>query len=298
MVLFFYLMDLIKYSFVFTVFVLYSLFPVEESVLNTTCFALILLFGIPHGAVDHKINSSINKNENTLIFILRYVLISVGYIFWWILLPGKAFVFFLIISAYHFSQEMLESLKVKDVKLLDILFIGNLIIVVPLLISYGSIKNNIEDVLGFTIPEVSFTLRILFVLLIISLLFYHFSRKMMDRRKKLSLMFFAVFIVFTYSLLPFILAFTLYFVLFHSFNVLSMEYKWFKNRLRKYSILSFVKDLLLFSVLGISGIVLFVVFINSNTTSETLTYFFIAISVITLPHVLLFDSFYKANKNI
>ncbi len=198
-------MDLFKYSFVFIVFVLYSLFPIEDSVLNTACFALILLFGIPHGAVDHKINSSINKTENTLTFILRYILISFGYVVWWILLPGKAFVFFLIISAYHFSQEMLESLKVKNLKFLDIFLIGNLIIVVPILISYSSIKINIEDVLGFNIPEVSRTIRFLFVLLLISSLFYHFSRKIIDRSKKLSLVLFTIFILFIYSFLPFIL---------------------------------------------------------------------------------------------
>jgi beta-carotene 15,15'-dioxygenase len=78
---------------------------------NTQIFIfifLILLTGIPHGALDHliqkKTDNLANKKYDFLKFSAKYLLIMALYALAWFWFSGISFLLFLIISAWHFGE--------------------------------------------------------------------------------------------------------------------------------------------------------------------------------------------------
>ena len=57
-----------------------------------------------------------------------------------------------------------------------------------------------------------------------------------------------------------------------------------------------MKDLSLFSFLSIGGLMLLIYLLKEKEWSELIIYFFMIISIVTLPHSILFDQFYKSRK--
>jgi beta-carotene 15,15'-dioxygenase len=74
--------------------------------------SLILLTGIPHGALDHLIQETSDKKRNRVynvkLFLLKYLLIMALYALAWYWFSGLSLVIFLTISAWHFGETDLE----------------------------------------------------------------------------------------------------------------------------------------------------------------------------------------------
>lgn len=74
--------------------------------------SLILLTGIPHGALDHLIQQATDKKLNRIydikIFFVKYLLIMAVYALAWFWFSGLSLLTFLIISAWHFGETDLE----------------------------------------------------------------------------------------------------------------------------------------------------------------------------------------------
>ena len=267
---------------------------------NFVCFGLILLVGIPHGAADHRISSTIYNQKNTVRFIIKYILIASGYAVWWIFMPGKALAFFILLSTYHFGQEFLEDMGLKKIRPWAIILWGSTLLIAPVFIAYPEIKSNLEMITNSDLPEINKVILISFVSFIFICAFFHLihlSKNGQIKRKRVIEQTFKVLIFFiSFSVLPFIIAFTLYFILFHALNAFRHQFNWLKGNIHGYTIKRFLKDLLLFSSLSIFGILTLIYFIQPESSSEMLSYFFVIISIITLPHSILFDQFYK-NRN-
>ena len=118
---FFYKMN--KYSFLYliTCYALASIFTLQNSIdlshqIIGSLF-LIILFGIPHGAIDNIILQSESQISSRQFYFL-YISCIFAYILFWILSPLVSFVF-LIISAYHLESLNLQiiqyQLKLKKV---------------------------------------------------------------------------------------------------------------------------------------------------------------------------------------
>jgi beta-carotene 15,15'-dioxygenase len=73
---------------------------------------LILLTGIPHGALDHLIQETtdrkLNRVYNAKLFLLKYLTIMALYALAWYWFSGLSLVIFLTISAWHFGETDLE----------------------------------------------------------------------------------------------------------------------------------------------------------------------------------------------
>ena len=286
-----------KYSIIFITVVLYYTITPAVQYYTIVCLTLISLIGIPHGAADHKISASLNKKSNFLLFVAKYLLISLGYIVWWMFMPGKSFVFFLILSAFHFGQEFLEDMGVKHYNLWEIMFWGSIILFLPILISFAELKSILELVTQSSLPEIPSWLVIVSVSL--SIILSIFRLYWLKTKNKISpdeftkrFLNIAVLLI-LFEIVPFLIAFTLYFVLFHSVNSFAHQYKWLKSKTKNYSIKSFIVDLIPFSLLSIFGIVLVVLTLKPETDQELVSYFIVLISIITLPHTILFNQFYS-----
>ena len=271
------------------------------------CFIAILLFGIPHGAMDHKINVTLAPNRSVKVFVTRYIAVAIGFVAWWLLMPVKAFFAFLLLSAYHFGQELIEGYTQKVRSPAIYMLFGAIIIINPVVIRYNELGNIFTAFSGVGLPSVGH----LTILLISSSLLLTgvvaalrmYLRKQIDKKQTYWLLTFMAYVTFSYTLLPFLLAFTLYFVLFHSANALHHQYRWMKQRQNQYSIKQFVVDLGPFSLVAIAGVGLLVSQIGISNWDKVFVVMFVFISALTLPHALLFHQFYnhrkaKSQKNI
>jgi beta-carotene 15,15'-dioxygenase len=74
--------------------------------------SLILLTGIPHGALDHLIQEAtdkkLNRVYNSKVFLIKYLTIMAAYALAWYLFSGLSLLIFLTISAWHFGETDLE----------------------------------------------------------------------------------------------------------------------------------------------------------------------------------------------
>ncbi len=292
----------LKYSIILIFLLLYYAIAPASSYYNFLCLVLILLFGIPHGAADHKINASINQHQSSLKYILKYILISAAYVLWWVLMPLKALVIFILISSYHFGQEFLENLNIKFSRVWETMIWGVNILVVPMLITYHEVRPILASASNSPLPYVSqlnlVTVIIACVTCSLVHVIYLCARNKINNAQMWGLIEMSLVIIIIYNFLPFLIAFTLYFVLFHSFNAFKHQYTWLKSKNRGYTIKSFLLDISRFSLLSVFGLVFFVLIARPDSWSGLISYFFIVISVLTLPHSLLFDQFYKFRRNL
>ena len=100
----------LQYGLAFFVGSLYLVFIPDDDVTNIISLAAIMFFGVPHGAIDHKIHLKFSKKSSVGKFILIYVSVGLAFLLWWLLMPLKALLFFIILSAYHFGQELIEDI--------------------------------------------------------------------------------------------------------------------------------------------------------------------------------------------
>ena len=130
-----------KFSFIYLVFI-YLLFAVytyfgeinfEYQIIG--CFLLILLFGIPHGHIDHIVYKTQNNISN-LKFFSFYLSLIILYTVCWFIFPKWCLILFLLLSAYHFGESQFSEFKFNSIKKkLTSIFCG--IIVISSLIYYN-----------------------------------------------------------------------------------------------------------------------------------------------------------------
>jgi beta-carotene 15,15'-dioxygenase len=65
---------------------------------------LILFAGIPHGSLDHLLAKERNQKASLLWYVLGYLAAAGLFLAAWLLVPGLAFLFFLLITAWHFAE--------------------------------------------------------------------------------------------------------------------------------------------------------------------------------------------------
>ncbi|MEM8523821.1 MAG: Brp/Blh family beta-carotene 15,15'-dioxygenase [Bacteroidota bacterium] len=284
-----------------TLLTLYLIFQSHlESIQYTLCAIAILTFGIPHGAIDHILHQKFTKQENpsnTKKFIIWYVLCMLAYLAIWIFLPFKALLLFIALGVYHFGQEFMEELRVERHSKLSFLLWGGTILLMPMLHNYSDTASYIQNFVGGSLPEFSSkttTLVALFIPLV-SILYFSllFWKKELARSKFIQITVHLVAWTVIYWSVPFIVGFTLYFVLFHSINSMEHQYTSLTRLSSRYNLKQYIKDLSILTLVSYAGIIfLFLLFDLSNWQHITL-YMLVFISVLTLPHMLVFEEFYE-----
>ena len=278
---------------------LYVFDAVSSTYSAVLALILMLLFGVPHGAVDHKIHQSTSKDRNLAKYIGKYLLISGGYVLWWFIDPAKALFIFILLSAYHFGQELLEDRKVLSGAgtLLTSMIWGAAILIGPLLFSIDEVNPYIEIVTGFSLVAIKNQVVLGAVGVIYATMLGHliflFQRKLVSNTDTLGLLIFMLVNLTLHLFLDFVLAFTIYFICFHSLNAFRHQFEWLAARKKDYTIRKFVLDLSLFALIAIFGIALIVFVVDPSNMNTLIFIFFMLISLITLPHAITLDHFYK-----
>ncbi|MEL6719750.1 MAG: Brp/Blh family beta-carotene 15,15'-dioxygenase [Bacteroidota bacterium] len=266
----------------------------------TICAIAILTFGIPHGAIDHILHQKFTKQKqpsNTKQFITWYVLCMIAYLAIWILFPFKALVLFIALGVYHFGQEFMEELAIEKDSKVSFLLWGSTILLMPMLHNYGETAAYIKEAVGGSLPSFSEQSTTLFALGIplASILYFSFlylkNRISKSNLLKITLHLTAWTII--YWTVPFIVGFTLYFVFFHSVNSMAHQYRSLVSLSGKYDLKQYVKDISVLTLVSYAGIIFLFLVLDLKNWQHITLYMLIFISVLTLPHMLVFEEFYE-----
>lgn len=285
---------------------------------------LMVLTGIPHGAVDHVVyqyvenNGVSDKAENTDKtlqssskvkkaklgrFFLVYMGIIAAYSILWLLLPKICLAIFLLMSFFHFGQSQLYYLDMPEQNILKItlyLCWGALIIGGIVFFNYEASAEVLEGIIA--LPELlsrdsALNLLILLGVFTLTGLIFAFFRRSLSTSQLLFEVFSLGLLLGLFYLAPLLIAFAIYFGLWHSLKAIQAELRhfgeehqslgWFYRQAWPFSLLSFV---------GIGILILAASQLESYISPYML--FFIAISVLTMPHMYYMQKLYQRPESV
>jgi len=273
------------------------LFPLNIDTQISFLVFILILFGIPHGALDLYIDQKINKTENNKLFLLKYLLNILLYALVWYYLPTVALIIFILITAYHFgeidwlgkSETVIHKLVYSVLGMSWILFLlsSNMQFAIEVFLNMG--KSDINPATYFKLAKILYPISIV-LLFVVNFILFFFKSYFFDTNKDyyFSLLQLAVLSLLN-IFLPLWICFSFYFGIWHS--LLSFD----KIRLNFAIPNSFQgwKQILIkaapFSIMAWIGI-LYIIFAayNSKDTSGIFTLLFISLAVLALPHLQVF----------
>ena len=264
------------------------------------CSILILLLGIPHGAIDHVLFFK-KRKMSQLKFYSIYLGLSLLFVILWHILPITSLILFLLISAFHFGESQFADVYFKKpLRYLFYFFWG--LCLLSTLMFYNvnelfEITSYFDDTIVLDKIYDKEKIGILFYLTnaitIISIVALTYLKKIKNER-----LFSEIFLLFlihiTFYLFPFIIGFTLYFVALHSLKVMNDEFEFLKKEEKNFSFRKFLKLLAPYSFLSIFGTTLLLFLSYFNYIPYSIPFLaIIIISVITLPHAIVMNIFYN-----
>jgi len=285
-----------------SIFTLQNSISIENQLIG--CLSLIILFGIPHGAIDNVLSLS-ESNLSKKVFYSLYLLSMIFYAALWFIVPIFSFIFFLFLSSYHFGESQLSNYNIKNISSKIIYLVWG-ISLMSTLFFYNSneliiLFNNFNDTSNFNIIFDYFLLDILFyfsnasfILILIFLKIQNYINRQIFNSELFQILLLHI----TFYIFPVIISFTLYFVFLHSIKVLVQEYSYLDQKFNGLSLIKFIQLLVPFTLLALFFFILFIFISNYYELNISLLLFsIIGISVITLPHSISMTNFYnKLNK--
>ena len=272
---------------------------IPENVQIICCGTLIALVGIPHGAIDHVLYSSVSS-KSMVSFYTIYLALMVAYVALWFLFPVCAMLFFLLISAYHFGESQLSYIQqsklfsvlqysVWGIHLLSTYIFYQLDTLAGIFNDYALMKQFVDL---FKIIE----FQGLSVVISGSLLAIYFAYLLLQRsitvQQVLQEIYVLVLIHISFYLFGPLVSFTLYFVILHSMKVMLDEFQFLKEKFSGLSFYKFIKLLIPFSVVSFLGLFLIILFNNWILDLPIIYLIILMTSVITLPHAIVMHLFY------
>ena len=297
-------MNSFTFIYIIGVFIILNLFQgfTNISLENQLIYSsiLILLLGIPHGAIDHVLFFK-KRKMSQLKFYIIYLGLSFLFVILWHILPVTSLILFLLISAFHFGESQFADIFFKKSLRFIFYFFWGLCLLSTLMYYNVSELYDITSYFDDTIvldkiynrEKIGVFFYITNVVTILSIIALTYLKKINNDR-----LFSELFLLFlihaTFYLFPFIIGFTLYFVALHSIKVMNDEFKFLKDENNNFNIMSFLKLLAPYSILSIIGTSFLLVLSYYNYIPYSIPFLaIIIISVITLPHAIVMNIFYN-----
>ena len=266
------------------------------------CLAAIVIIGIPHGAADHIINQEITPGSSKSNYVGVYIATAAGVLFWWLIMPVKTGFIFIILSTFHFGQEMLEEYELTQSSLVEKLLFGSVCIILPLVHYHQNIlspiNNESASYLIDYIEKFKWPFILTNILGVLVVMVIKQQKGKWSSKQILKALIGLGQILIGYWLLGFIGGFTIYFLLHHSKNSFSHQFDWLNSRIKDYSITKFLIDLVPFSALSIAGLGLTMWFFNPESFDAAFLIALVIISAVSVPHALLCNRMYDSRKII
>ena len=261
----------------------------------------IALLGIPHGAIDHLLFLE-KSTWSPLLFYSFYLGLIVLYIVAWIFTPAVSMGVFLVLSAYHFGQSQFADLDKIKGRMKPFLYLSWGLTVLSGLIYFNrheisellTSSKEMNSFIEIMNPSLALPLMIVFGVLTIGLLGYNLIKNSLTlERLGIEILVMGL-IQFSFVAFPVLTGFTLFFVVIHSLKVLSDEYDFMHKVRKRFSLKGFLKMLLPYTLLSLFGsaFLLLISHLDYMPVSNLLLVF-ILISVLTLPHSIVMEVFYR-----
>lgn len=282
----------------FLLFLLNKVIPLNIQTQVSFLVFILILFGIPHGALDLFIDQHLSKGKsNPRNFLIIYISNILAYSIIWYFFPMVALIIFILITAYHFgeidwvgkSETWLHKFVYTALGLSWILFLlsANIQFAIDIFMHMG--QNTIASERYIQLANIIYPYSIGSLGVIHFLLFF-FRKRFFNSERDYYFSLLQVVVLFFLTLnLPLWIGFAFYFGFWHSllsfdkirvnFNIENNFQGW-KNLLYKAAP---------FSIMAWFGI-LYITFLtlNSKDSSGIFTLLFISLSVLALPHLQVF----------
>jgi Brp/Blh family beta-carotene 15,15'-monooxygenase len=297
-------MNIYTFLFVVSTYLLFIIFrsfsevSLEFQLLFSSFF--ILLIGIPHGAIDHVLFFK-KRSLSQLQFYSIYLGLILIFLVLWIFFPFWSLLLFLLISAFHFGESQFSEIKtarlikyllfpVWGIALLSTLMHYNLQELINIT-TYFKDTNDLQIMYDQgLIYKLYLATNIGSVLLLLILCL----KSQMSLDRFFSELFLLAILHITFYLFPFLIAFTMYFVILHSIQVMHQEFQFLKRDSDSFKFIDFLKILTPYSLLSIFFTALIIVLSYVGVISYSVPLVsIIIISVITLPHAIVMHIFYN-----
>ena len=265
---------------------LYALFPALYSPIQWPLLSAgLLAVGIPHGALDHLLESGKIHDKPRLGFILKYLGIMLLYLLLWQWLPVVALVIFLLYSAFHFGQADIQEWQIGRLPHIKSLFWGMLILSI-ILFSHVSEVAEILKGMRIEIPWIP-GIAMGYAALIPALAWGLYEKK--------TAILWSLLMLIIGMQLPVISAFGLYFIGQHSTN----GWTHLKQGMQAGNRLLFLKAM----PFTLGAVALLIGFFVLNQTQliswnhrQFISVFFVFLACLSMPHVWAMHRFYKQKK--
>jgi len=272
----------------------------SQEIQITFFVSLILLTGIPHGALDHLIQRATDNQKNKVYnfrrFTFKYLLIMVLYGLLWYFFSGISFIIFLVISAWHFGETDLENVPQNSqiwsfTKLLYGFFVLAFILlthskeVSPILVRMINPASKTMEVWEFIQRNVK---PILYLLgLFLTTIFIVAQSEYFIKFNRVRLL--RLFLILLLSIyLPLLPAFALYFGGWHALCAFDTIHKYLQKDYPSITFKSVYLKALPFTVVALIFLSIFLWYCHNYTqTYKPFPILFIFISLITLPHLVI-----------
>ena len=246
---------------------------------NSIIFLLLVVtfFGLPHGALDTlvaKKNRIYSNFYGFSLFNLGYLSLASCIFFIWYLVPFLSLVIFLLISAWHFSEDWKNQLDTFQRTILGLNIINLPAFFYPkeVTIIYEMLVERVN-----IMPLISIQENLMYVLFLL-------LGVVMAKNTTNKLLLFQVTTIFLSSIfLSPLYYFISYFCFFHSiknFQETVDELKTEKNKIMIFLIINTVITI-------IFGFFLFCFFLDGSITSKIVSIVFVGLASLTVPHMLL-----------
>ncbi len=264
---------------------------------------VILLIGMPHGALDHHIDGNLEGwNPYTLNkrFYIQYFVLMGIYSVFWIFFPFFSFMFFLLITLYHFGQADAMRFNFTGWEQWAI-HIGRGITVVGLIV-YGDLEYSssiIEAVTNISIADLSAgvydPILVMWIIAGVYPVIYLFVLLVSKQQKEHKLVFIvdALIVPALFIFCDLVWAFSIYFGIWHSYNHALVMLRYLSSKEHRVNFGWFFKESFLFSLLSYLGLLFVYNMLNAFGNEELLvSLLFVVIAVLTLPHMLVVEKLY------
>ena len=248
----------------------------------------LLFLGIPHGAIDHLLESKNLSSKPNLGFIIKYLSFAAIYLIVWQIFPNLSLIFFLLYSAWHFGEGDLNEWLPKNKNTFKSWAWGAIILSIIL----GSHLNETNAILTnmkvFSIPINNEEGKI-------SSIFFIFAGLVWAYFEQKGAMIISCLMLAVGTQLPLITSFGLYFIGQHSVNGwshlkhdLKLNDKSLFVKALPFTIKAFVLFIAIYFVLKSS--------LLNYSNQQIIASFFILISCISFPHVIAMHKFYRKQR--
>ncbi len=277
----------------------------DEQMQLILCLSMLLITGIPHGALDHivffKLVSPQSKkiNFHTITrFVIIYMLSFLGFLLLWVISPMLTLIIFLLISAYHFGESQLFYVSSKTSPPGSLYFLwGSFLLSMYIAIHEVYAFELLNSVMSYHIHLESMYIQMISMGLgfcwLLQMLFLLWQQKI-----TFSILFNELLVIGVIALLflclPPLFSFMVYFGLWHALKVFYAEYILLRRSSQVSNLRQIIMASLPFSVIAIVGLILFVLGNNYFQLGvNPIMMIIIGISAMTLPHAAIMQQMYK-----